>query len=200
MAFVPIPQTVSAEFIFNYYGVISEYVLWFHCADPLDEDNAEDLAAALKAWWVTNMRVWAVPSLSLVQIRITDQEDQHGFVVNYGTGLPSAGSDTGDGMPGNVALVMTKRTNHRGRSYRGRIYTFGFAEDQVAGNTVSPTITSAFTTAFNLLQSLDVGGVVWVHVVVSRVEAGDPREIGMYTPVTSITTDGQVDSQRRRLR
>lgn len=199
MPFIPTPQTLQVEFVHLFNGQYVEWVLHYTGSAAPDTTNMTAFAAACVTWWNANIRSRMTAAVQLIQVKVTDMSSATGEVVTYGTGLPSTGTAVGDSLPNNVALVISKRTNKRGRSFRGRIYMFGWPEAENAGNTVSPTTTNAYLTAWGLLKTLVVGSDSWGMVVLSRYNAGVPRPFGVPTLVTNFTTDGSVDSQRRRL-
>lgn len=193
------PNVVQAEMTYLFSSQRVQNVLHFLASTAPDLENMEDLGTALIASWNTSMKALHVSTVSLIEVRLTDLTTQNSPVVNVSTGLPSAGTATGDGMPNNVALVYTKHTALRGRSFRGRIYDFGWSETNNAGNTVSPTVTGTMVNAYSAMRSIALTDMNYNMVVVSRYADKAPRTTGIATLVTSISTDGVVDSQRRRL-
>lgn len=145
------------------------------------------------------MKILHHQTIQLTQVKLTDLTADFAPTLNYTTGLPLVGSAGADGMPNNVALVFTKRTALRGRSFRGRIYHPGLAESQVAGNQVLSATVTSLLAAYNLLKTLTVGAETWPLVVVSRMHNGVVTNPGETHAVTTIDTDGFIDSQRRRL-
>lgn len=104
-----------------------------------------------------------------------------------------AGSQAGDALPSNVALVMSQYTALRGRQHRGRTYIGGFDElfNQTTG-VANPTYVATLNTqAAGLLTSL-VGSVVALVVASYKYASSEP--------VTALTFNGTWDTQRRRNR
>lgn len=202
MPFVPTPNCVQAELIYEFQGQVCENVLHYVKESPWDTDTMAELAEQLKDAWVTYIKPQVSAQLYVTEIKITDLSSQTGPVVNYGTGLPVNGAQTGSPpLPNNVAIVFTKRTLLRGRSYRGRIYHCGLVESQVTANNVEATPLAALNAGWaNFIGiSLPVAGTEALLTVLSLVEDGNARTTGVATLVTSLTSDGVVDSQRRRL-
>ena len=201
MDYIPVPNTAQLELIQSWNGQVVENVLHYVKASPWNADQMAELAEGAKEQWNTSIRSQISDQLSLTEIRVTDLASQTGSVVNYGTGLPIMGAQASPSLPNNVAVVFTKRTALRGRSYRGRIYQPGLVEGSVVGNTVTGATLSNLRNGWDdmrvipLIIAVDEG----LMVVVSRYQNLAPRVTGEATLVTAITTDGVIDSQRRRL-
>lgn len=201
MAFIPTPNCVQAELIYLWAGQVCENVLHYVKASPWTTDNMQELAEGLKNTWNSYIVSRCSDTLALTQIRITDLSSQDGPVINYSTGLPIQGSQTPDSLPNNCALVVTKRTLKRGRSYRGRIFHPGLTENFVTGNEVISGTAAAIRDAWEnfLLIDMTVAVDEALMVVLSLINDGAPREEGEATLVNNLTTEGIIDSQRRRL-
>ena len=201
MAFIPVPNTAQAELVYVWNDQVCQNVLHYTISQPWQASFMEEAAETLKNLWNTHLANRCSDQLSLVQVRMTDLGDETGPVVNYATGLPSPGTQTSPSLPNNCALVLTKRTQKRGRSYRGRIFHPGLTESLVTGNTVIPASAASIRDNWEELLGFDLPIAVETAnmVVVSRQQNGVPLGTGIATLVTNLTTDGVVDSQRRRL-
>jgi len=199
MPYTSFPQTVQVDMVGSLNGQVVTNCLHFVGSQAPATQNMEDLAEALVTWWNTAVKNIITSTGSLTLVRVTDLTTQDAEVVSYQTGLPIAGTASGESLPNNVSLCFTKRTSQRGRSYRGRYYHWGMTEAHVTGNTVIPAIQSQMINSLNLLRSMEVGTDIWALVVASRFQNGSQIDPGIVTLVTGHTTDGVVDSQRRRL-
>lgn len=199
MPFVPAPGICQAELIYNWNGQIVETVLHFEPTAALTPALMTELGEYLRVWWTGTIDTYFSNSLSLLSIKLTDLTTNIAPVVNYTTGLPAAGGNASPTLPNNVACVFTKRTELRGRSYRGRIYHPGLCEAQVVANTVDPPTLAALITQYSILLNFATLGTIWDMVVVSRYQNNLPREVADSNQVVSISSDGSIDSQRRRL-
>lgn len=199
MPFVPVPGVAEAALVFSQDGQTIVNVLHYEFGDVWTPTEMNELASLLVQWWSSDVRTLAAGTLTLQQIRVTSLEADNAPAINYSTGLPLAGSRTDEAMPNNVAICMTKRTILRGRSYRGRLYHPGATMDMISGNTVAPTHSANLVSAYNEAISLPGAANVYNLQVVSRYQDGDWLQTGIATSVTNFTTDGTVDSQRRRL-
>lgn len=127
------------------------------------------------------------------------------------------GSNAGDGMPPQAAIVTTLSTGFSGRRRRGRHYLGGFPETIQLEGTITPAVMTTYTTLWSgMLAEYGVGGTdpnfqlgVWSMreatgcepsetppFRLTMVEAPDPA--AAFLPVTSVTPRNIVYSQRRR--
>ena len=201
MDYIPVPNTVQLELIQSWQGQVVENVLHYVKASPWNSDQMTELAEEAKEQFNATILTQLTSTLQLTMIRVTDLSSQTGSVVNYGTGLPAAGPQGSPSLPNNVAVVFTKRTELRGRSFRGRIYQPGLVEGAVVANSVTnPTLQNLRNGWDGMrLLTLTIAVDEALMVVVSRYADKAPRVTGVATLVSAITTDGVIDSQRRRL-
>lgn len=108
----------------------------------------------------------------------------------------SAGSIAGEGVPPQVSVLMRKHTSSGGRAGRGRSYWPGA---QMGGIDESGTIDGVVLTAWQ------TACVAFINQVASELAtavvlhgAGSP--LTTPSPITSVTVDGTLATQRRRLR
>lgn len=203
MVYIPVPDTAQVEMVALMAGQRTQWVLHYK-KDPVgnyDVPALSDLAAALVAA-INGASVKGLfpTTWSLIEVRAIDMEDQFGPAVSASSGLPIVGTRAGGQLPNNVALVLTKRTSARGRSFRGRLYFGPLVEADVTDNTVSGAIVTSIIGNLGAVL-LTVVGASFTHrlQVVSRFTNNAARVTGIATQVTGWTSDGIVDSQRRRL-
>lgn len=203
MDYIPVANTAQAEIIALMAGQRTQWVCHYQRASLVAYNIASltDLANGI----VTAINGSSVKGLfpstwSLIEVRCIDMESQFGPAISASSGLPIVGTRAGTQLPNNCALVLTKRTASRGRSYRGRLYFGPLIEADVTDNTVGSTVVSSIINNLGAVL-LTVVGVTENHKlhVVSRYSNGVARVTGISTLVTGWTSDGIVDSQRRRL-
>lgn len=199
MAFIPVPNTLKVELVMSWDTQVVENVLHYEWIAPWSIARANELAADLVSWWSATMDAYVANTVSLNLIRMTDLESETGFVVNYATGLPLAGANTNPSLPNSNTVVITKRTANRGRSFRGRIYQVGLTENVVTANAVSSVVVGQLIAAWELIRVVALTGGDAEMGVVSLQSNLAPRTTGIITPITNFTSDGVIDSQRRRL-
>jgi hypothetical protein len=132
------------------------------------------------------------------QVQCYDIRTLNGPVVtsNASTG---DGTQVGGGSPINEAIVVTLRTNSRGRSGRGRVYLAGFNDDALTNNAWSEATRTAAMDYITDIRSR-ISTIGWTHVIRSVQQDGVP----LTTAVTRVVTGFDVRSlvvgtQRRRL-
>ena len=201
MEYIPVPNCAQLEFIYDWGGQRCMNVLHYVKETPWNAASLLELCQETGALWTATFPTRLPATLLLVTIKATDLASETGPVVNHQAGLPIAGSSVSPSLPNNVALVITKRTAQRGRSFRGRIFHPGLTEAAVVGNQVPPASVTDLVNIWSSLLTIDLPISLEdaVMVVVSRFAEGQPRVTGVTTFVTNLTSDGTVDSQRRRL-
>jgi len=199
MAFIPVPSVSQVEQIFDYNGQTVEMV--HHYRHDVTPTIAawESVHAQLLVDWNNTIRPVIAPTLVWVSTKFTDLTTAIAATYTTVTSLPNAGTSASPQLPNNVALVMTKRTANRGRSYRGRSFIPGLTEAVVTGNSVLSTFTTPALAFFVAALNYTGSGIVFDMCVVSRFTENAPRGSGINTLITNFTFDTVVDSQRRRL-
>lgn len=199
MPFIPILNTVQAELVYTWNQQTCQNVLHFEASGSLSVDNMLELGAHLVDWYDVHMQPLHHNSCRLNTIRLTDMTVEFAPALDYTVSLPLVGTIGGNSMPNNVSLSLTKRTIYRGRNYRGRVYQVGLAEEQVDGNTVLSGPVGALIAAWEQLLAFTTTSESWEMVVASKYQGNVARPEAVTTPVINFSSDGIVDSQRRRL-
>ncbi len=206
MPFVPVTNTVEVEVRMNLDGQKIENTQYYKKASAWSSGDLVTLGNSYLVWWVNFYAVFVSSAVTLSEIYITDLTSSTSLVQSTPAPTPHPAGDRASGvLPNNVALTVSFRTGQRGRSFRGRNYISGFAEDQVVSNTVDSGTVADIESAYNALQDVaSDNSCFWV--VVSRFSGVDgdgvpiPRVAGLTTDITSVlVVDPIVDSQRRRL-
>jgi hypothetical protein len=200
MAFVPAPGIVEVQFRQLLDG--QRTMNRIH-VDMLGTPVASDILQLIgdcAQWWVDNVAPLVAATCILREVYGKSLETEPGPEATFSAGLPQAGASGSPGLPNNVSLAMSLRSNQTGRSARGRWFWQGFTEDGVVGSLVNSGHVSSIDAALTALKgTIDADG--WVWVIVSYNTAGAPRVGGpVYFPVLDVlAVDTVVDSQRRRL-
>lgn len=200
MPFVPVPNTVMVEAIFEMDGQIVENTYYFENVDS--STDAGGIMALLQVIRTT-IQEDLMPLLSsvigLVRLvgTLLDAVDSIGITLSLPS--PFLGGVVGEHLPNNVSYTVSFVTALRGRSFRGRNYIAGIPADGADGNQIDPTFRTGLLSFYDTLRNA-VATEGWTMVVVSRTSNGAPRVTGVTTPINAITTyDTYLDSQRRRL-
>ena len=199
MAFIPVPNIMKAELVFSCNGQTVENVMNFNADEAYNFGTMSgQLALALKTWWDTNLKAGCPSAVSLLKIKVTDLTTQTGSTLEYATGLPIAGTSAQVLAPNNVTIAVKLGTALRGRSYRGRIFHVGLNNTQISGSQITTSAATTLAAAYANLGTLVSTNHFHIGVV-SRQHDKVVRTEGVFTPVTGVSIDLNLDSQRRRL-
>jgi len=200
MTFIPTVDTARATLNFSQGTSLGVNVLWFKRSSAIVSADLTTLAIDLTNWWDTYGDPTMVASGQLNSIDVIQQDSSTSPSINYAPASPIAGTAAGTGAPLNVTIVSSFRTANRGRSSRGRFYSYALSETDTNNDGV--TIGSGLQTALSVMWANLSGFVApdgWTHVVVSKQLDGVARTAGLAQAITSYIIDTALDSQRRRL-
>lgn len=196
--FIPVTDTLKVQMVYLVAGQYCENVLHIrHTSGAISLVNQGELAAFMKGWYTDHFKTLQSTDCSLVKIITKDLTSETGLGLEYTTGLPIAGTHASPILPTNVTAAVKFTTGLGGRSYRGRNFIVGMPEDSVSGNTIDAGIITQLTAAYGELISAMLAD--WEFVVASFYHNNAWRVSGVATPVTGVSCDPYVDSQRRRL-
>lgn len=132
-------------------------------------------------------------------ITIRDVRTANNPLISADLNIP--GSSASDLLPRGNALVVTNRTSRAGRSFRGRTYVLGFAENATGGDgrATQPAMDAAAALISDFADNMAGNG--WPLGVASLFSEGVRRDPGIITPITgSVVRDAIWDRQWRRAR
>jgi len=197
----PIAGVYRAVMNYTYDGQECANVLHFTHAEMPAPATPADMGASLVAWWSANMRLRVPATLVLRSVTVTDLTAGGAPALEHATGLPLAGTNASAQLPNNATVAMSLRTGIRGRSFRGRLYHLGLTEADVTNNALVAANLTNLVGAYQLLVGLDSAalGANYALVILSYFANKAMRATPVATPVVTVTSDGIVDSQRRRL-
>lgn len=174
-------------------------------------------AAVLVSAWADEIVENIVNNYTANSVSWVDLDSALGTVgettIGTGTDFPVSGTGVDTAMPGNVAYRINKAIVAARGQRQGRMYLVGVPESSTsdaAPNTVDSTVRAALDVdlaAFLAVVSVAPGGspdmFSELHVVHTRITDPGPPAVIEYegsSPVTGLTTDATLASQRRRLR
>jgi hypothetical protein len=169
-----------------------------HSPEPT-QSELEALAQDMVDAWNSSMRTSQATNYAVVRVTATRQGSNVDIQGTYTPSSPVAGTGSGESLPTGSAWVFTYRTSFRGRNFRGRGYQPGLLDSiRVSATQGSLSVLSAIAANYvlHLITSAPTG---WTWVVASRFLNKAPRSEILLTPVTGVTVDTAIDSQRRRL-
>lgn len=153
---------------------------------------------AVKEWWDVGLnganpaKQYYKTTTQLDLVRLRRIKPLENVVQEYTTGLPIAGTDTGELLAGQIAILASLRTAQIGRSYRGRMYL--------------PAPTEAFESSVGAMDASvaqDIADGLWglvleldVPTAYSPVVFSELLDEG--TGITRVLVDRRFRTQRRR--
>lgn len=200
MAFIPAPNVLMLEIRGTFNGEEIENTLYFDTTGSITEAKVEDLFDFMEDDWLPDWLTALSDDFQVDELYATDLTSSTSPAYSRTITPPLVGDNTGGNLPGNVAIVISFRTNGRGRSTRGRNFVGGLTEDKVTGNLFDLTTLADLVAAYELLLGGGSFPVDWVWGVLSRIFEGAPRTEGLFQEIVDVlATDIIVDSQRGRL-
>lgn len=197
------PAPGVAQVAFNYLqdGQEVKNIINFRADAIIETATIQQLAADVEGWWRTHLRPLQTTALSLRSLTIRDLGILGGPAILHNIASPQAGSASGTAMPNSVTCVVSMRTPFAGKSFRGRIYHLGLITSNVTANTVGSAHLALITAAYAQLLAFAVGPgeTPFKPGVLSYWANGALRAAPVFTEATLFTSDGIIDSQRRRL-
>jgi hypothetical protein len=199
MPFVPFPNTVQVEAIYEWNGQVVENTFYIESTAAWSESGIEDILDLVRIEIEQNLLPLLSSAIALVRLVGTLLDAVDSIAVTLNVSPPVSGGIAAESLPNNASYTITFLTSQRGRSFRGRNYVPGLTIDSVASNTIAPATRTGLLDFYTGLRAAILESN-YTMVVASRISNGVPRAVGVTTPITGFTTfDTVVDSQRRRL-
>lgn len=201
MAFQPAPNIGQFALRFGQANQKIENV--FHCRRDAGWDSGalNEVAGVFVEWWRTSVRPFTVQSCILESCAAKDLSTLVGAAAEYTTSLPVAGGNDTQAAPLNVTCAVHWGTGTGGRSGHGRTYHIGLCNTQCGSD--SRLTNAAVAEIKDAYETLRVGldnALLGVEFgILSRYTAGAPRPNGILYPITGVSLEQTLDSQRRRL-
>jgi len=154
--FVVSPNTIRVLWHVSTHGRPQLHVTHaeYSLAGPLNPNIAETIFASFKTNVAPATLSALATTLVFTGVGVIDLRAANNPEISS-TGTSLAGTGTAVALPDQVSCVVTLRTAFAGRSFRGRVYTFGWTE---GGNLADGTIADAVATgAVNLVNAMSVG-------------------------------------------
>lgn len=201
MAFIPVPNGIQLCFDFVTAGQFWQFCIMLRKpGGGVSPTDLSTVAGYGSAWWVSDLKTVMTTDNTLRQIRATDMTVQGGPLSTVSIG--TTGAVAPPMLPLGTPVVVSLRTDKRGRSYRGRVYLSGVAEaNRASSSPVDLTTGFAGTTLPARFAALDAnlqsGG--YEVIVASRQHNKSVTNPAATNRVTAYVIDTHLDSQRRRL-
>lgn len=198
MPFVPIADTAQVEIRATLLGVPVENVQYFQKEPPAPFDAAEleDLTEAIADGWLTHVMPELASNYTLREVYARALDSDSAPTATTPVVPPVDGSQTGEALPGQNAIVVTFRTAKTGRSYRGRNYICGITEGQSSGNSMTSGAFADLQAAWAAYEAA-VESAGYVQVVASRQHNGIVTGTAE-TKTSSVFRENKYRTQRGR--
>lgn len=191
MAFHPIDVTVEVAIKATMLGNERANIIHYNygVSGPPTAGDLNNLIDGVLGQVIPALRVLTSNQCHFYEITARDMETAFGAFVSRGIDL--FGTNAGSSAPGNVSVVLSKRSGVPGRSNRGRFYTHDLNEGNLIVDTIDTTMAS---------QLVNVAVGLLTRLVVSRFVPAIASRLGAYSlPITAIIIDTIADSMYRRL-
>lgn len=197
--FVPAPQCVKAALGFTWASQNVQTILHFLHATPPSVADMLALGTYLgTTYWNTFLSSCST-NIALQQVVVTDLTTNISPSAIYTPAAPVPGTGASSSVSLNDAWVFSKRTALRGRNYRGRLYMPGITSGVQTGAGTGDLTTLAGIASSMVSRLITSMLANWTFGVLSNWLGNIIRPSGVFTPVTAISVNNVLDSQRRRL-
>ena len=208
MPFVPVPNTVEVQSVYELDLQVVENTMWFEHTGPVEAADVTALLVAVRDAIETNLLPLLSTTIKLVKLIGTLMDAVDSLSLVLAVSPAATGGNSAAPAPSNVSYAIQFASASRGRGTRGRNYVPVLQEAEITQNTINPTLRSQLVAAYQAVggAGADAG---FQHVIAHRfsgstIVAGKkvstPLTVGVTFPVTTyLTADGIIDSQRRRL-
>lgn len=177
------------------------HLVWDETTPGRLSAGLDTIATQMETAYVTNILDAMSDKVTLVDIKVQDVDSEGGLSVLRPVGDP--GGEAGAGMPGNVAILVTKNDDHARSQRAGRFFFVGALEGDTDTNSPSTLNAGgiarwvAATGGFYTDLSGTAGGSDFYPVVLHKSSAPSG-----YTPysLNSLSLNSRLATQRRRLR
>lgn len=197
-AFIPVPNVAKLTMGYRMNDSDMMNVHYFEKSGGWNASSIEQLAVEAAAAWGAHLSALQPAALTLRTATALSlfEPDSNVFELP----VSSEGTRPGEILPGNVTLAVKFLTGFSGRSRRGRMFWLQLVEDDVANDTVDAEFLEDLLNGIaQFFQAIETAITGTNHVVVSYCQDGLWLTEGETTVVNGYTSEGIVDSQRRRL-
>lgn len=199
MLFIPAVNTARVTMEFTHYDSFACNVFHVHKPTVWDVVTLAQLVDVFETWWKNDKSICS-PQTTLNRIVAKDMSVQDSEVVEKTIIANNVGTNAEPGHPSHVTFAVKWNTGFAGRSYRGRTYHIGLPLLTTSGNALLGSyLNSAKVHYETILTDIPAYDPNAVLVVASYYHNKAPRATAILTPIVSVTVDGTLDSQRRRL-
>lgn len=169
--------------------------LWFRKPEftPIDMLALADI---FKNIWTATQSIYTSDQVSCLRTEVIDERVQGGALVQNTNGI-WGGTESSHALPPSTCLVLTLRTESRGRAYRGRLYLTGIAESDWQPTGFASRVLDGWESWADSLQAA-AEAIGWMWGVRSAQFNGVPRPQAIITPIVGWDARSVRPGQQRR--
>lgn len=199
LPFIPFADTADVVFAFIQQGVPWNLTFNFKYSTTVTLAALVGLFTALDGWWSSDLSAFVSSNCDLDHIKLTDLSSQSGPVYQNAPLTVPSGTLSGNVLPAQTAIVTTRNTALRGRSYRGRSYLAGrvFTDQQTVTHWTSAVAAAIQASYENGNAAALLAG--WTEVIASRQLNSVRRTTGVSQPITGYVTKTKIGTIKNRL-
>lgn len=169
--------------------------------------SLESLATAYQSSILTLLLAASSAEVTWLEIVVASTREGGDETFKHPLPAGSVGTMTGDGLPGQNAMLVSVHTGVRGKRTRGRFYLPGISEtSQIGGRVIAPQLTALNALAEGIQTAFTgTGNANWALTVYSPksppyVPPPPPKlkEDTIDTLATNLIADSVIVTQRRR--
>ena len=154
------------------------------------------LADIFKNIWTATQSIYTSDQVSCLRTEVIDERVQGGALVQNTNGI-WGGTESTHALPPSTCLVLTLRTESRGRAYRGRLYLTGIAESDWQPTGFASRVLDGWESWADSLQAA-AEAIGWMWGVRSAQFNGVPRPQAIITPIIGWDARSVRPGQQRR--
>jgi len=193
------------EHIFTMHGQRIENVYHVDAGHPATASDLVDILDVFDDWDNTWHRTQRVSNCALT-LQVATALDGSGapFLERPLTPARAGAIGGGEAFPSQVTVAVKLSTGLAGRSFRGRSFFCGLARAATSGDALNPANITAIVNIYDALRTT-LAAAGFPLVVASKYSGVDvngrpiPRVVGIMTPIITVSCEGYIDTQRRRL-
>lgn len=198
MAFITLPLGIKVAVEFDIQDAVVVNIYHVTTTDPIVSIKLLEIAQLFVDWWGSDQKALFSHDIALASVTALDISTPNGEKQAVVVSPPEQGFIETAAPPNNVAFVISYATAQTGRSFQGRTYFSGIPEESITNNDLAILkVANLVSATIGLTADLIAANA---KLVVASFQAGGvPRVTGVATPVTVVSMNTRVDTQRRRL-
>lgn len=193
----PVPGVARTELLYSWDGQTVENV-WYNGGADDTIATLTDIAFEMMTRWREDIMPHVSEYVTLLRAEVKYLGVVNGNEVTIPAQSNSNGEETSPSMPNNVTVAVKLTTGLGGRGRRGRKYHIGLCENQCEFSHLVPAFQTTLQGRYETWVGLQIETdhpIVVVSYYINNLVRPNPQ----VTPVTNVSLDAVLDSQRRRL-